>query len=236
VITSKPGKLYLHVFNWPQNGLTIYGIQSKIGRASLLASHSPVTFSQKEDKSNGVASLSLKLPAQAPDPNDSVIALEFAGQVAVDPSLEQQPDGSITLPAHLSELHKSPGSEARLDSRGVMERWTHAQDWMTWNFKVNRPGAFNVELITSQQKYGQGWDGGQHVTLEFPSERLSGIVTDNGREDNPSNPYWPYVISKMGRVRFDKPGKYALSLKPDEIPADQKYGLTLVSARLVPAK
>src|SRR6266853_1718348 len=111
VVTSKPGKLYLHVFNWPQNGLTIYGIQSKIERASLLASHSPVTFTQKENKANGVASLSLKLPAKAPDPNDSVIALEVAGQPAVDTSLQQQPDGTITLPAHLSELHKASGSK-----------------------------------------------------------------------------------------------------------------------------
>lgn len=236
VITSKPGKLYLHVFNWPQNGLMIYGIQSKVSRASLLASHSPVTFSQKEDKANGVRSLSLRLPAQAPDPNDSVIALEFAAKVEVDPSLEQQPDGSLTLPAHLSELHKSPGSEARLDSRGVMEHWTRTEDRMGWNFKVNRPGAFEVELITSQQKYGQGWDGGQHVTLESPSGKLTGVIADNGKEDNPSNPYWPYVISKMGRMRFDKPGEYTISLKADEIPADQKYGLTLVSVRLIPAK
>src|SRR5204862_260579 len=116
VITSKPGKLYLHVFQWPRNGLEIYGIQGKVERASLLANHAAVHFSQKDDKARGYTSLVLKLGPQAPDPNDSVIVLEFAGKAEADPSLQQQPDGGITLPAHLSELHKSPESGARLDS------------------------------------------------------------------------------------------------------------------------
>jgi alpha-L-fucosidase len=236
VITTKPGKLYLHVFNWPQNGLTIYGIKSKVQHAALLANHAPVMFSQKEDKANGVMSLSLKVAGEAPDPADSVIALDIAGHAKVDPSLQQQPDGTITLPAHLSESHKSAGSKMQPDSRGVMERWTSAQDWVEWSFKVNGPGTFDVELITSQQKYGGGWDGGQRVTLDIASQKLSAVVSDGGRVDNPSNPYWPYMVSKMGRIRIGKSGEHRLSLKPEEIPAGQMYGLTLVSIRLAPAK
>ena len=236
VITTKAGKLYLHVFRWPQSGLTIYGIQSKVQRAALLANHAPVTFSQTEDKRNGVASLTLQLPTQAPDAADSVIALDIAGRVEVDSSLEQQPDGTITLPAHLSELHKSPGSKMQPDSRGVMERWTSAQDWVEWSFKVNAPRTFDVEMITSQQKYGAGWDGGQRVALDIASEKLSAVVADNGKVDNPSNPYWPYVVSKIGRVRIDNSGKYNLSLKPVDIPPGQMYGLTLVAIRLAPAR
>src|SRR5262249_5460916 len=128
------------------------------------------------------------------------------------------------------------GSTAQPDARGVMERWTKAQDWMEWSFKVNAGGAFDVELVTSQQKYGRGWDGGQRVALELGSQKLAGVVADNGKEGNPWNPYWPYVISKMGRIRVDKTGKYNLTLKPEDIPAGQNYGLTLVSVRLVPAK
>jgi len=236
VITTKPGRLYLHVFQWPRTGLTIYGIHSKVLKASLLANHAALRFSQRESQAGELVSLKLSLPAQAPDPNDSVIALEFAGPAEVDSSLQQQPDGTIALPAYLSQLHKSPGSTAQLDSRGVMERWTKAQDWMEWNFKVNAAGVFDVELITSQQKYGRGWDGGQHVALELGSQKVSGVVADNGKEDNPSNPYWPYVISKMGRMRVDQVGKYSLSLKPEDIPAGGNYGLTLVSVRLAPVK
>jgi alpha-L-fucosidase len=233
MITSKPGRLYLHVFRWPGKELVLYGLRSKVQRAQLLAGGAAVRFAQKEDKENGYTSLSLSLPAQAPDPNDSVITLEIAGNLEVDPSLQQQPDYTVTLPPHLGDLHKSPGSQARLDSRGVMERWTRAQDWIEWSFKVNHPGDFEVELVTSQQKYGNGWDGGQHVSLEIASQKVNGVVADNGKEDNPSNPYWPYVISKLGRIHIDTAGKYSATLKPTDIPAGQKFGLTLVSVRLV---
>jgi alpha-L-fucosidase len=235
MITSKPGRLYLHVFHWPGKELVLYGLESKVQRARLLGSAAPVAFAQKEERQNGYTSLTLKLPEQAPDPNDSVIALEIAGNAEVDPSLQQQPDLTVTLPPRLGDLHKSPGSQARLDSRGVMERWTGAKDWMEWSFKVNHPGTFDVEIVTSQQKYGDGWDGGQRVSLEIASQKLSSVVADNGKEDNPTNPYWPYVISKMGHIRIDKAGKYSATLKPEEIPAGQKFGLTLVSVRLVPS-
>jgi alpha-L-fucosidase len=235
VITSKPGRLYLHVFRWPGKELVLYGLRSKVQQAKLLAG-ALVRFAQKEDELNGYTALTLSLPAQPLDPNDSVIALDIAGKVEVDPSLQQQPDLTVTMPPQLGDLHKSPGSQARPDSRGVMERWTRAQDWIEWSFKVNHPGAFDVELVTSQQKYGDGWDGGQRVSIEIASQKVSGLVADNGKEDNPSNPYWPYVISKMGEVKIDKAGTYNATLKPDDIPAGQKFGLTVVAVRLVPAK
>ena len=237
VITTKPGRIYLHVFQWPRGKeLEIYGLRSKVERAYLLANHGAVRVAQREDKANDYTSLNLTPPATAPDSNDAVIALDIAGKTEVDPSLQQQPDRTVSLPAYLGELHGGAGSGARLDSRGVMERWTDARDWMEWSFKVNHPGAFEVEVITSQQKYGQGWDGGQRVTIEGVSQKLTHAIGDDGRLDNPANPYWPYVISKMGRVQVAKSGKYTLTLKPEEIPAGQKYGLTLVSVRLAPVK
>ena len=107
---------------------------------------------------------------------------------------------------------------------------------MEWSFKVNAPGSLDVELITSQQKYGGGWDGQQRLVVAVASQTLSAVVADNGALENPSNPYWPYVISKMGRVRFNKRGTYNLSVKPEDFPAGQMYGLTLVSIRLRPVK
>jgi alpha-L-fucosidase len=237
VITTKPGRLYLHVFQWPQQReLEIYGLRSKVERAYLVGNHAGVRIAQKQDKANDYTSLALTLPAQAPDPNDSVIALEISGNADVDPSLQQQPDRTITLPTYLGDLTKSAGSEIRLDSRGVTERWFSARDSMKWDFKVNHPGAFDVQVITSQQKYGNGWDGGQRVAIQAASQNLSGVIADNGRLDNPANPYWPYVISNLGHIQIAKAGKYTASLQPEDIPSGQKFGLALVSVRLVPVK
>ncbi|MET0647977.1 MAG: hypothetical protein ABW208_15275 [Pyrinomonadaceae bacterium] len=47
------------------------------------------------------------------------------------------------------------------------------------------------------------------------------------------NPDWPYVVSKLGRLRLDKAGRYNLALRPQTL-RFEKFGLTLVSVRLVP--
>lgn len=57
-----------------------------------------------------------------------------------------------------------------------------------------------------------------------------------GKQDNHANPYWKYVISKVGRVTFDKEGKYNFALKPETIRAEKKLGLALVSVKLIPVK
>ena len=236
VLTSKPGRLYLHVFNWPHKELVLYGLSSKVQGASLLATHTAVRYTQRDDPKAGYTSLTLSLTDNPPDPNDSVIVLDIAGKATVDSTLQQQPDGSITLPPLLGSLHKSDGSDVRLDSRGVTERWTRAADWIDWNCKVNHPGEFEVELVTSQQKYGNGWDGGQRLKVQVGARQLETTVADDGKEVNPANPYWPYVITRVGRVKVDKTGPYPVSIKPDAIPEGQKYGFTLVSVRLTPVK
>ncbi len=245
VITTRPGRIYLHVFSGPDKAdspfgrgkdLTVYGLQSKVQRAYLLSNHAALKVAQNPKSEREYPWLRVGLPAESPDSSDSVIALEIAGNAEVDPMLQEQPDKSVTLPAYLGSLHKAPNSGTRPDSRGVMERWTNAQDWIGWNFKVRDGGKYNVELITSQQKYGNGWDGGQRVMVQVGEQKLSTVLIDNGKEDNPANPYWPYVISRLGSVQLNKAGKYSIALRPQAIPEGQKYGLTLVSVRLVPAK
>jgi len=177
----------------------------------------------------------LQLPGAAPDAYDSVVALEVEGEPQVDTSLTQQPGGTVTLPAHLSEVHHAGAEGLRFDSRGVAERWTNKEEWVAWDFRVVRPGAFDVVVVTSEQKYGRDWEGGHQLEIEAAGQRLSGKVERDGKEVDPANPYWPYVISKLGRVRVDRAGHYSLTLKPQSLSSEKKLGLTLVSVRLVPA-
>ena len=233
VLTAKPGRLFLHVFEWPGKELTLYGLKSKVKRGYLLAKESPLEIRQQV--SAGVDSLRLQFPAAAPDARDTVIALDIQGDLEVDPSLMQQPDGTVTLPASLAEMHNASEAGMRLDSRGVIERWVNKDEWLSWEFKTHRPGTFEVVAITSEQKYGKGWDGGHTVVLSVAGKELRGTLTNDGRAENPTNSYWPYVVSKIGKVALDTPGKLTLALKPETIQAEQKLGLTLVSLRLVPA-
>ena len=236
IITTKPRKIYLHVFDWPKTDLTLYGIKSKITRAYLLSGSKKLTFSQKNDAAADQYAINIKLPADAPDKNDSVIVLETAGDLSVDTALLQQPDDSITLPAFLSNTHKAREDGLRFDSRGVAEKWLTKDEWVDWEFKVSKPGTFDVVVLTSEQKYGRDWEGGHTVAIETAGQKLNATVSNDGREENPANPYWKYVISKAGRITIDKKGKYSLSLKPETIRAEKKLGLTLVSVKLIPVK
>ncbi|HEY3039618.1 MAG TPA: alpha-L-fucosidase [Pyrinomonadaceae bacterium] len=237
LITTRPGKLYLHVFDWPQKELVLFGLKSKVQKAYLLANKKELKFTVADDKTLDHYSLQIQLPAAAPDKHDSIIVLEIKGELLAESSLIQQPDQTVTLPAHLAEVHKAPGEQQlRLDSRGVIERWLNKDEWVGWDFKLNRPGTFDVVVLTSEQKYGRDWEGNHQVRIEVAGQKLQGVIANQGKEENPFNPYWKYVISKVGRVTIDKPGKYDLTLKPELLQAEKKLGFTLVSVKLIPVQ
>ena len=80
--TMKPkGKktaIYLHVFDWPTGGkLTLSGLGSRVTGARLLGGPRALKVGQ------GSGEVAISVPAKAPDPDCSVIALEIAGKPIV---------------------------------------------------------------------------------------------------------------------------------------------------------
>jgi hypothetical protein len=65
-------------------------------------------------------------------------------------------------------------------------------------------------------------------------KEIKGSVTDDGHVENPSNPYWPYVESKIGTIEVGQAALHQLSLKGEKIEAAKNLGLTLVAVKLVP--
>ena len=72
--TAKPGKLYLHVFDWPANGtLTVPGYTDRVARAYLMAN--PKVDLTTKPSAGG---LLIQVSSPAPDPIATVIVLEIA--------------------------------------------------------------------------------------------------------------------------------------------------------------
>lgn len=229
LITSKPGKLYLHLFDW-RNEVIVNGLQNKVKKAYLLADKRNLKVAKATD-----GSLRVALPASASDKIDSIVVLEVEGTPTAERAVVQQPNGHLALPAFLGEVHKAePGSGIRFDSRGVAEHWTKPGDWMSWEFRVNTPGEFEVQVLSSEQKYGKAWEGGHKVAIDVAGQKVAGSVNRDNVEQDPTSPYWKHVVSNIGRVKIDKAGQYTLDLKPEKIEAAQDLGLTLVSVKLVP--
>jgi alpha-L-fucosidase len=75
--TTKPGNIYVMIFNWPANGkFELPGLESKVTNAYLLVGHKKLKFSQTD------AGVTLDLPATAPDKIASVVYVEIADAVA----------------------------------------------------------------------------------------------------------------------------------------------------------
>ncbi len=68
--TAKDKSIYVHIFDWEGQSIMLPDFDSKVISARLLADGKMLPFRQTED------GLQVHLPAQAPDPNVSVVALE----------------------------------------------------------------------------------------------------------------------------------------------------------------
>ena len=80
--TAKPGKLYLHVFNWPSDGrLVVPGLRNKVARAYWLAAKDQLLFRVTQ----GTEQVTVAVPPKALDPIDTVIVLEIEGKPDVAP-------------------------------------------------------------------------------------------------------------------------------------------------------
>jgi alpha-L-fucosidase len=109
--TRKDDKLYLHVFDWPKDGKLRVPLENQAKAAWLLAS--PET---KLAVSSQAGRLIIDLPAQAPDPVDSVVVLQLEGEPAV-PTL---PTAGATVTASASQPNH-PAANV-LDGTGA-KRW-----------------------------------------------------------------------------------------------------------------
>ena len=220
--TAKPGKLYLHIFEWPANGkLEIAGLTNKVEKAYLLADKKAGLAVSQESEENIV----ITLPEKALDPIDTVVVLEIKGEPDVAPQgmLKQSKDGSVILKASDATVH---GSTARYESGGGKDNigyWTNPQDYVTWEFKVNKPGSFTVEMTFACSP----GNGGSEYSVSVAEQELNGTIRETGS-------WTDFVSEKLGTVKISKAGVYTLTVKPKTMPRGAV--MNLKSITLVPIK
>jgi len=76
--TAKPGKLYLHIFNWPTNGkLEVPGLRNKVKKAYFLADKKRTKLLVTREDEDRVI---ITLPLKALDIIDTVVVLKIKGK------------------------------------------------------------------------------------------------------------------------------------------------------------
>jgi len=216
--TAKPGKLYLHVFDWPENGeLKVPMPRSDVQNAYLFARKDRAELLLDSDD-NG--NLVVTVPRRVPDKIDTVVMLEMEAEPVVT---TQANNGSVNLKASNAVVR---GTNARYESGGGKDNigfWTNPDDYVIWRFKLVQTGTFNAEVTFACD----AGSGGSKYILTVGDQELAGTVKDTGG-------WTSFVTEKLGTVKITKPGTYNLSLKPKSMPRGAV--MNLKSVTLVPIK
>jgi alpha-L-fucosidase len=140
-ITSKPGKVYLHLKDLEDNTAELNGLLSKVKNAYCLADESKqaLSFTQKNEK------LTVTIPEKLKQPRVTVVVLEINDEQAkvVDETIQQASDGSIKLPVAKCEF------ATRRIGYNYEEQTTHAwggksNQGLIWTVNITMPGSFKV--------------------------------------------------------------------------------------------
>jgi alpha-L-fucosidase len=208
--------LYLHVFNWPEDGkLFVPGLKNSVATAYLLAD--PAKQALRADKTaDGVV---VTVPGAATDPICSVVVLKVKGTLDVEPMLPtQHPDGSLKLQAADAICH---GKEIKYESghqRDNIGFWTKANEWVEWKFQISKPGTFTVNAEIASQGTGA-------FEVSVGNQKLPGKAVKTGD-------FGTFKAVTLGTLELPA-GKHALAVKP------VKAGwspINLKSVTLKPAK
>ncbi|MDJ0385342.1 alpha-L-fucosidase [Streptomyces sp. G-G2] len=148
-LTRKSGKLYAHVFSWPNNGtLQIPLVHNTINRVYLMSNP---TASLSYSVSGG--NLNVSVPATAPDANDSVVVVEVNGMPAV------VADGVYQLVCARSGKALDNGNTST--SGGQVMQWT-VNGGMTQQWTLTGLEAGRFKLVCSRS--GMALDNGNSTT------------------------------------------------------------------------
>jgi alpha-L-fucosidase len=204
--TRKGSRLFLHVFDWPENGqLSLNGLNNKIGKAySLLDPEEALTVDRDE-----AGGLMIGLPEAPPDGINSVFVLKIKGDPDIDPYIvEQDEDGSVLLD-YLS-ASTSGNAQKRFNRRGEsghfhISKMQTPEDSVEWHVRMSTPGTYHVDITYAARP---GWEN-IHYILEMGQERIEGTVKS-------TEGWYEYKTERIGQLDVKKACRTVVKIYPKD--------------------
>lgn len=190
--------LYLHVFNWPENQLLrVPGISTKVGSVTLLAEGGQeLSFRPEGDD------LLIDLPAQAPDPVNTVLKVETTGKLEVKSNMPSLDGGNVVLPADFADIHNPGyGTHALLKGSGEKAKitnWVDPRARLEWMFQTEKAGTY---AVMAQVKA----DDSSSLTIKIGEEMLESIIQATGSELREVS---------LGEIEISEAGDHILTFQP----------------------
>ncbi|MBN2021631.1 MAG: alpha-L-fucosidase [Pirellulales bacterium] len=218
--TQKPGKLYLHVFDWPAGELVVPGLKNEVAKAYLLADPDRAALPTRTEDDDVL----VRVPEKAPDAIASVVVLEIVGvPEVVAPTIRQAADGALTLPAVEATIHGQTARYESGDGKDNIGFWTNRDDYVAWEATITRPGKFQVEVTYACDDAAAGSD----FVVAVGEQSLSGKVEATGAWNK-------FVTKTLGDVRLAAAGRVTVEVKATSMPGGAV--MNLQSVVLKPAK
>ncbi|MBD3267440.1 hypothetical protein GF373_12295, partial [bacterium] len=227
--TAKPGKLYIHVFDWPLGReLIVPGIKNAIPRVYLLADQDQILLPFKKRGDDLVLQLqAVNLDEHALHPADTVIAVEYEGELqtarqrllldrgfTADLTMDQAAIDGDTLRYKFSHTWDA--------SRGYqIFDWTKVDDAVVFDIRTIRGGAYDVFITYGAAPVCKG--NAYALTLGEAAFSL---------EVQPTGGFYTYNTYHVGEVKIENPGDYTLRIEPEKIGEAQL--MNLKGIKLIP--
>jgi alpha-L-fucosidase len=205
--TRKGYTIYLHVWDWPAHGeLLLPAIHNSIQDCYLLADTAQTTLSHR--LLNDFGDHLIELPAEALDSMCTVVAVEFDGELDVNPRQVLFAGGVTNVFGVFDgELH---GEALRYDTgkkgRDNVKNWSSMQDYMLWKFRVMDAGAYKVTAVYGADEASAGGS----FEIAVGPDMLVAAVTNTGGE-------YQFQSSEIGIFHFHAPGEYVITVQPNSI-------------------
>jgi arylsulfatase A-like enzyme len=119
----------------------------------------------------------------------------------------QDKQGHVLLPGKNARIHGVMLRYEPLPHKNTLGFWTRVNDWASWDFQIDRPGTFEIEIL---QGCGPG-SGGSQVDFTVDERTITTTVEETrGFQD--------FVARRIGTIELARPGRYTLSVKPRSRP------------------
>ena len=191
--------LYLHVFDWPKNGLlTVPGFKGRVNDVYLLANPKQ-HFAWKFESGD----LNIHAPSVIFDEINTVIVVKLKGQYEVTSNKPALNEGSILLPAEYADIYNPGyGEHAVVKGTGteaVITNWVDSRTRLEWMFGTPEPGKYRVETLVKTAD-------GAKLSYDIDGTKQVKAIPATGDE---------FDLIELGEVQISEAGDYVISLTPD---------------------
>lgn len=220
---GKPGKIVNHLI-----GVELFDLENDISEKKDLAKKFPAVVQRlqalAEQCRDDMGDSAQKRTGKNVRP-PGLLAMELADGSSPNANpnartVQQAADGTVLLHARNAFIHGSTVRYEPQTNKNTIGYWTKLQDWVSWDFSINQPGTFEVEIL---QGCGKG-SGGSEVEFSIGEQILKTVVQDTGG-------FQTFLSRNIGKFKFDHAGRYNLFVKPVSKP-----GLAVMDLRSVTFK